>query len=72
MEVFFDVLKGMFLGIIFVALCALVLGLPVMVLWNWLIPTLFGLTKITFWQAIGLNILAGILFGRPSASVSDE
>lgn len=71
MEFFFDVLKGMFLGVIFVALCALVLGLPLMVLWNWLMPTLFGLTKITFWQAIGLNILTGILFGRSSASVSD-
>lgn len=72
MEVFFDVLKGMSLGIIFVALCALILGLPLMALWNWLMPMLFGLTKITFWQAIGLNILAGILFGRPSASVSDD
>lgn len=72
MEFFFDVLKGMFLGVIFVALCALVLGLPLMALWNWLMPMLFGLIKITFWQAIGLNILAGILFGRSSASVSDE
>lgn len=68
MEFFFDVLEGMFLGVIFVALCALVLGLPLMALWNWLMPTLFGLTKITFWQAIGLNILAGILFGHPSVS----
>lgn len=68
MEFFFDVLEGMFLGVIFVALCALVLGLPLMALWNWLMPTLFGLTKITFWQAIGLNILAGILFCHPSVS----
>lgn len=72
MEFFFDVLKGMFLGIIFVTLCALILGLPLMALWNWLMPMLFGLAKITFWQAIGLNILAGILFGRPSASVNDD
>lgn len=72
MEFFFDVLKGMFLGVIFVTLCALVLGLPLMILWNWLMPMLFGLTKITFWQAIGLNILAGILFGHSSASVSND
>src|SRR5260370_30976744 len=26
----------------------------VMLLWNWLAPTLFGLRLITFWQAIGL------------------
>jgi uncharacterized membrane protein len=35
----------------------------VMLLWNWLAPTLFGLRLITFWQAIGLLALCRILFG---------
>ena len=35
----------------------------VMVLWNWLMPIIFGLVKITFWQAFGLNILFNLLFG---------
>lgn len=39
------------------------LGFVVMSLWNWLMPLLFGLTTITFWQAIGLFVLAKILFG---------
>ena len=41
---------------------ALILGLPLMLLWNWLMPTLFGLPIITFWQAVGLNFLSSILF----------
>ena len=41
---------------------ALILGLPLMLLWNWLMPQIFGLTEITFWQAVGLNFLSSILF----------
>ena len=55
-----------FLGLI--AIVIVILGYPVMLLWNWLIPELFGLSEITFWQAIGLNILCTILF-RPSINV---
>lgn len=32
-------------------------------LWNWLIPSVFGLHTIGFWQALGLLVLARILFG---------
>jgi hypothetical protein len=37
----------------------------VMLLWNWLIPDIFGLASATinFWQALGLLVLARILFG---------
>lgn len=35
----------------------------VMLLWNLLIPGIFGLISINFWQALGLLILARILFG---------
>ena len=31
-------------------------------LWNWLMPTIFKLPAITFWQAVGLLILSHILF----------
>ena len=48
----------------FVALAGAVSSLLVMVLWNWLMPTLFGLPSIDFWQALGLLILTRILFGR--------
>jgi hypothetical protein len=44
-------------------LLAAVFGFIVMSLWNWLMPALFGLKVVTFWQAIGLVILCKILFG---------
>jgi hypothetical protein len=38
-------------------------GEVVMHLWNWLLPMLFGMHTITFWQALGLVLLSRILFG---------
>ena len=43
---------------------ALVLGLLVQALWNWLMPEIFDLRKITLLQGIGLILLARVLFGR--------
>jgi hypothetical protein len=51
------------LGVIaLILIIALLLAFPVMWLWNWLMPVIFGLIKITFWQALGLNLLTGFLF----------
>ena len=38
-------------------------GEVVRLLWNWLLPPLFGWAQITFWQALGLLALCRILFG---------
>jgi hypothetical protein len=38
-------------------------GFVVMGLWNWLMPALFGLKLIGYWQALGLIVLSKILFG---------
>ena len=40
------------------------MGLAVTVLWNLLMPAIFGLPIIGFWQALGLFVLARVLFGR--------
>jgi hypothetical protein len=53
------VLKFIAIGL----LAATVFTFVVMHLWNWLMPSLFGLHLITFWQALGLLILSKILFG---------
>jgi hypothetical protein len=50
------------LGIVGLAVFACVLGLAVMWLWNWLMPDLFGLHALTFWQAVGLLVLCHLLF----------
>ena len=38
-------------------------GEVVKLLWNWLLPTMFGWPQIGFWQALGLLALCRILFG---------
>jgi hypothetical protein len=47
----------------FAAVFVAVFGLVVMSLWNWLIPPVFGLRAINYWQAVGLLVLSKILFG---------
>jgi hypothetical protein len=38
-------------------------GKVVQLLWNWLMPMIFGLRELSFWQAVGLLALSRILFG---------
>jgi hypothetical protein len=54
-------------------LSLIVLGIfmawPVQLLWNGcLIQAVDGLNPITFWQALGINILFSILFKKSSSS----
>ena len=55
---------------------ALILGLltalPVYLLWNWLMPELFHLPIITFWQALGIAVLSSILFKSSSSKSSSK
>jgi len=53
--------KLMFIPLIILGITAL--GALVMYLWNWLMPEIFGLPLLTFWQALGLLVLSKILFG---------
>lgn len=50
------------LGALVIIGIALLYTLPVYFLWNWLMPKLFGLSRLTLLQALGLNLLAGFLF----------
>jgi hypothetical protein len=50
---------------------AVLFGFVVMWLWNWLMPMIFGLTKLTYWQAVGILILAKIIFGGFGMNDSD-
>lgn len=51
------------LGIIGFTAFAILFGAVVMWLWNWLMPAIFGLGVITYWQAVGLAVLGRLLFG---------
>ena len=57
-----NVLEAILLIVGLIVLATILLALPLQLLWNWLMPTLFNFPLITFWQALGLNMLAGILF----------
>jgi len=41
-------------------------GFITMILWNNLLPQIFHLPQITYWQAVGLLILSRLLFGFSS------
>lgn len=45
------------------ALAITVVSAVVMELWNLLLPDIFGLRVISFWQALGLLVLSKLLFG---------
>ena len=73
MKVFLGFLMGIgIIGLIFL------FGWVVMLLWNWLMPEIFGLKQLSYWQAWGLLILSSILFksfpsgGNDSAKRGDR
>jgi len=50
-------------GICAAAFFAVIFGAAVKLLWNWLMPEIFGIVKITFAQAVGLVVLSRLLVG---------
>ena len=51
------------LAILGMVLFTFIGGAVVRLLWNWLLPPLFGWRQISFWQALGILALCRILFG---------
>ena len=51
-----------FCAIVGLFIVAAVMSLPVMLLWYWLMPGIFGLREITWFEAWGLLFLSGLLF----------
>jgi hypothetical protein len=62
MDDFAEFLGKGFAALFVVVFMVLIMTLPTYWLWNWLMPSLFGLKVITFWEALGLNFLCSILF----------
>jgi hypothetical protein len=57
------IFKLRFLGIAaFLAVMA-VFSVVVTLLWNALMPDIFGLPALNYWQSLGLSVLARLLFG---------
>ena len=65
-------MKKIVVGIIIVIVVSLLFAFPTMLLWNQLMPEIFGLQEIGFWQSLGLVLLARFIFGEPSNSSKND
>jgi len=65
-------MRGFIAGIIgfvlLVGIIAFVMAIPVMLLWNYFMPDMFGLAEINFWQALALSLLSSMLFKSAGSS----
>ena len=57
------------LGIVFISaimffVVGMILSIPLCLLWNWLMPFIFGLPKLSLLQTFGLSILISLLAPR--------
>lgn len=62
MEKFIETLSIVIVYLVTLLFVVLLLSWPFQLLWNCLMPTIFGLTKITILQAAGLLFLSGFIF----------
>ena len=49
--------------VIIAAVFAAAVSIPTWLLWNWLMPSVFGLPTVSLAQAFGLLLLSGFIFG---------
>lgn len=66
------VVVALITGLAVGALGALLCGLFMWLLWNWLMPDIFGLVEITYWQAVGLCFLTSMLFKSGSSNSKSD
>ena len=59
----FHIVGHVFVGLLFAVGFAIVFAFLVKLIWNSLMPAIFDIKEITFWQAFGIIILAKLLFG---------
>ena len=57
-----EIIGTVFPLLLIVFLFSLFLAIPTYLLWNLLMPAIFGVKNITLLQALGINLLSGILF----------
>ncbi len=55
-----------FVGLVVVV--GLLMTIPVWLLWNAVMPDIFGVPAISFWQAMGVSFLSSCLFKSSSST----
>jgi hypothetical protein len=67
--------KGLFIVFVFIVMLFIigfVFAWPLMWLWNYLMPVIFELPTITYWQSFWLFFLCGLLFKSSNSSSSSN
>lgn len=67
-----EILALLFVAVLAWLVFSFIFALPVMWLWNWLLPTLFSLPEITWTQAWGLMFLCALLFKSSHVSTKSK
>lgn len=67
-----NIISGLVAILAVIALICILLGLPLMLLWNWLMPDIFNLPQIGFWQAVGLQVLSTLLFKSTTSNTKKD
>jgi len=65
-----QIFKFRITGILIVLVMFAVFAVAVMCLWNALMPDIFTLPAVNYWQALGLLLLARIIFGGLSGGLN--
>ena len=68
MEKIKSVLIGIFIFIAILSIASFIIAFPTMWIWNWIMPEIFGLPKITYSQAVGLQLLSTLLIRSTNSS----
>jgi hypothetical protein len=64
-------IHGAFLEIFGIIVSTTITAIPVYYLWNWLVPIIFAIKIITFWQACGICLLIRILLPGATSPFHD-
>lgn len=65
-------LRGYLFILTLAVLLDLLLALPVMLLWNYVMVGTFGLPALTYWTALALLVLCNILFSQSIDTSTNE
>ena len=61
---YFTVVKSYLYGLLAFLGVGILLSIPMMLMWNWLMPFIFGLPKLNILQTFGLSILVNMLTSK--------
>lgn len=64
------VISSFLIATLMASVLIMVFTFPIMLLWNWLIPSLFNGPVLTFWQTLGLAFLIRLFL--PTTSVRNK